>query len=253
MCDQDFRPCIILPIYNHPHYLQALVAYLQSYRCPIVMIDDGSDDVCRLVIHQVAQQFSVEILTHSSNQGKGQAVMTGLKFAHQNNYTHALQLDVDGQHDWNDVGKFLTLAKQNPKAMIIGKPIYGDDVPKKRLYGRYATHIWVWINSLSLQIQDSMCGFRVYPVAICQQVLSKHRLRKRMGFDSEILVHLSWLGVSFVNVPTKVCYPADGISHFDVWADNVELSKMHASLFFAMLCRLPKLMMKKRKRWYGGK
>lgn len=247
-----FNPCIILPIYNHPHYLRALVVHLQAYDCPIIMVNDGSNAECCVVIDEIGRDFSVQILTHDINQGKGQAVMTGLDFAHAQGYTHALQIDVDGQHDWADIGKFLDIAKQHPQAMVIGKPIYGADVPKKRLYGRYATHIWVWINSLSLQIKDSMCGFRVYPVGVCQQVLTKHRLRKRMGFDSEILVHLSWLGVDFVNVPTKVRYPENGISHFDVWADNVELTKMQTHLFFGMLVRLPTLIYRNIKRWQRG-
>jgi hypothetical protein len=38
-------------------------------------------------------------------------------------------------------------------------------VPKGRLYGRYATHVWIWINTLSFEIRDSMCGYRVYPLA----------------------------------------------------------------------------------------
>lgn len=250
---EEFCPCIILPVYNHPHYLQALVVHLQAYHCPIIMVDDGCNDECRAVIEKIKQSFDIHVLTHTTNQGKGQAVMTGLDFAHTQGYTHALQIDVDGQHDWADVGKFLGYAKSNPQAMIIGKPIYGDDVPKKRLYGRYATHIWVWINSLSLQIKDSMCGFRVYPIGLCQQIFKKHRLRKRMGFDSEILVFLSWLGVEFINVPTKVCYPKGGISHFDVWADNVELTKMQTALFFGMLIRSPSLICRNIRRWQSGK
>lgn len=45
--------------------------------------------------------------------------------------------------------------------MICGYPLFDESVPKGRLYARYLTHVMVWINSLSLQIRDSMCGFRV--------------------------------------------------------------------------------------------
>lgn len=237
-----FKPCFILPVYNHPYYLQDLVAYLQAFQLPMIFIDDGSDAECKAILQQIAQQDRVFVLSHIENQGKGQAVMTGLHYAAEQGFSHALQLDVDGQHHWQDVAKFLQVAEQNPQHMIIGKPMYGDDVPKKRLYGRYATHIWVWINSLSLQIHDSMCGFRVYPIVQTQAILQRYQLRKRMGFDSEILVHLRWAGVQFINISTPVCYPEQGISHFKMWDDNVELSKMHASLFFGMLKRLPKLL-----------
>jgi hypothetical protein len=39
-----------------------------------------------------------------------------------------------------------------------------------------------------------------------------------------------------------VVYPDDGVSHFDVWRDNVRISKMHTRLFFGMLRRLPRLL-----------
>lgn len=238
------KPCFVLPVYNHPHYLHDLIAFLTDFNLPIVLVDDGSDEQCKQVISTLSSS-QLTVLQHEKNQGKGQAVMTGLHYADQQGFSHALQIDVDGQHTWQDVGKFLKIAEQYPHKMIIGKPIYGSDVPKKRLYGRYATHIWVWINSLSFQIHDSMCGFRVYPLAETVQILKRHRLRKRMGFDSEILVYLSWSGVSFVNVPTPVIYPEHGISHFRMWDDNLELSKMHASLFFGMLWRLPQLLWQK--------
>lgn len=241
----SLNSCFILPVYNHPHYLQRLMTHLQQYQRPIILVDDGCNVECRTIIEQLKQQFNIIVLYHEQNQGKGQAVMTGLAYAYQHGFTHALQLDVDGQHDWQDIAKFLALAEQFPHSVILGVPVYGEDVPKKRLYGRYATHIWVWINSLSLAIKDSMCGFRVYPITQSVAVMERYRLRKRMGFDSEILVYLSWQGASFINVPTKVIYPKDGISHFRMWQDNVELSKMHAQLFFGMLIRLPRLLWRK--------
>ncbi|KAA8733854.1 glycosyltransferase family 2 protein [Acinetobacter qingfengensis] len=233
--------CFILPVYNHPHYLHRLLAQLQSYALPVILIDDGSEQSCKQVIAELEQTYSITVLTHRQNMGKGQAVMTGLIYANQQGLSHALQLDVDGQHDWSDIDKFLSAAAQSPQAMIVGQPIFDQSVPKKRLYGRYATHVWVWINSLSLQIKDSMCGFRVYPVAMTCQMFERYHLTPRMGFDSEILVYLSWHGVTFINIATQVVYPKDGISHFDVWQDNLALSKMHGKLFLGMLKRAPRL------------
>ena len=41
--------------------------------------------------------------------------------------------------------------------------------------------------------------------------------------------------------PRRVRYPSDGVSHFDVWRDNVRITRMHTRLFFGMLRRLPRL------------
>ena len=129
--------------------------------------------------------------------------------------------------------------------MIIGQPIFDATVPKKRLYGRYATHIWVWINSLSFDIKDSMCGFRVYPLAQTVNILNTAKFQPRMGFDSEILVRLKWDNVPFINLPTHVIYPEGGISHFDVWRDNLGMARAHSRLLGGMLLRFPKLIFQK--------
>jgi len=240
--------CFVIPVYNHPHYIEALVAHLQPFQLPIILVNDGSDAECTKLLRDIATQFEQVILVeHVQNQGKGQAVITGLNKAFELGLSHALQIDSDGQHDWNDIAKFIDISKQYPHAMIIGQPVFDETVPKGRLYGRYATHIWVWINSLSFEIKDSMCGFRVYPLAETLSVIQTAKFQLRMGFDSEILVRLKWDNVSFVNVPTKVIYPEQGISHFHAWRDNLGMSKAHSRLFAGMLLRLPKLLRNKYK------
>ena len=233
----------IIPVYNHPHYLKALIEHLKIYALPIILINDGSNEETSTILKTFAQE--IVLVEHAQNMGKGQAVMTGIQKAKALGCSHALQLDADGQHCWEDIPQFLKATEQNPNAMVIGSPVFDASVPKKRLYGRYATHIWVWINTLSLEIKDSMCGFRVYPIESTVKLMSQYKLRPRMGFDSEILVHLKWQGVPFINIPTSVVYPENGISHFKAWEDNVELSKMHATLFAGMLWRLPQLLKQK--------
>jgi glycosyltransferase involved in cell wall biosynthesis len=233
---------IVIPVYNHPHYLADLVQHLSQLQYPIILVNDGSDAACTAILHQLAQHNAlVDLVEHPENLGKGQAVITGLQHAAQRGMSHVLQIDADGQHCWDDVAKFIALSQQHPQAMVIGQPVFDASVPKKRLYGRYVTHFWVWLNSLSFEIKDSMCGFRIYPLAQTIPILNTARFQPRMGFDSEILVRLKWENIQFVNVPTKVIYPEHGISHFNVWRDNLGLSKAHARLFAGMLIRLPKL------------
>jgi hypothetical protein len=58
-------------------------------------------------------------------------------------------------------------------------------------------------------------------------------------------VRLHWRGVAIRNLPTRVRYPSDGVSHFDVLRDNIRISRMHARLFSGMLLRLPRLLARK--------
>lgn len=236
---------VVIPVYNHPHCIAALLATLRAKALPVILVNDGSDAACSALLRELAQSDGVDLIEHAHNQGKGAAVASGLVRAGELGYSHALQIDADGQHNWGDIERFIGASQQAPTACVIGKPEYDASVPRKRLYGRYATHIWVWINTLSLDIADSMCGFRVYPLAPTLTLLRSARLEPRMGFDIEILVRLHWAGTHFINLPTKVIYPENGVSHFHVWRDNWGLGKMQARLFGGMVWRSPRLLWRK--------
>jgi glycosyltransferase involved in cell wall biosynthesis len=238
------KPIVVIPVYNHEHAIGAVVAAVRARGLPVLLVDDGSKPSCAAALDALVRPPEVLLFRRGQNGGKGAAVMSGLEEAQRLGFTHAVQIDADGQHDLADLPRFLEAAQANPEALVTGAPVYDASVPKGRLYGRYLTHVWIWINTLSFAIKDSMCGFRVYPLARTLEALVPG-IGKRMDFDPEIAVRLVWGGTKVVNLPTKVTYPMDGVSHFDVLWDNVRISGMHTRLFFGMLLRLPRLLWRK--------
>ncbi|WP_318445149.1 glycosyltransferase family 2 protein [Photobacterium leiognathi] len=240
-----FNPCFLIPCYNHGATVPAVIDALTSYGFPIIIVDDGSELATRKILSEQAKRPNITIVTLPKNQGKGGAVIAGIKQADRLGFSHALQIDADGQHDLAALPKLLEASQAHPEALISGQPIYDDSVPKSRLYGRYATHIWVWIETLSFNIKDSMCGFRSYPIRPIVNVINHNQLGLRMDFDTEIMVRFYWDDGDIRFIDTKVIYPEDGISHFDALWDNVKISWMHTKLFFGMLPRIPKLIKRK--------
>ncbi|MDR6965344.1 glycosyltransferase family 2 protein [Shewanella putrefaciens] len=237
---------LVIPNYNHSAAIAQTLAELARFNLPCYLIDDGSNDETRYLLQSLAQTYPwVTLLLHPYNRGKGAAVITGLRRAYRDGFSHALQVDADGQHNLADIPAIVARAQAKPDALISGKPEYDESVPKGRLYGRYITHFWVWVETLSFDIQDSMCGFRVYPLAATERLLRQQSLTERMDFDIEILVKLYWQGVEILFQPTKVIYPEGGVSHFQAVADNVRITKLHTKLFFGMLKRLPWLLKRK--------
>ncbi|HEY4081785.1 MAG TPA: glycosyltransferase family 2 protein [Burkholderiaceae bacterium] len=234
----------VIPVYNHGEAVGAVVHAIRAHGLPVLLVDDGSHADCAAVLDSLVAP-EVHLHRLPVNQGKGGAVMAGLRVAQTLGWTHALQIDADGQHDAADIPKFAAAAAEHPQHFICGCPVYDESVPKARLYGRYATHVWVWINTLSLAIRDSMCGFRVYPLAAVLPLIDSVSIGRRMDFDVEVAVRLYWRGVPVINQPTKVSYPTDGVSHFRALQDNLLISWMHTRLFFGMLMRLPLLLWRK--------
>ena len=244
---QALQPWVVVPVYNHEHAIGITVDHLLPHGVPVLLVDDGSGASCAAALCDLASRHAgqVTLLRLEQNGGKGAAVIAGMRQVAALGASHVLQIDADGQHDTADVPRFLAESATHPHAVINGRPLYDESVPTGRLVGRYATHVWVWINTLSLDIADSMCGFRVYPLAATLALLDRESVGRRMDFDIEIIVRLHWSGVPIRNLPTRVTYPLDGVSHFRLWRDNARISAMHTRLFFGMLWRLPRLLLRR--------
>lgn len=241
-----FSPCVLIPCYNHGAMMPRVLARLQPFGLPCIVVDDGSDSSTRQQLERLAAETAnLTLIRLPQNAGKGAAVIRGLQAAAQAGFSHTVQVDADGQHAIEDIPQLLALAQAHPEALISGQPIYDDSIPRSRLYGRWITHVWVWIETLSLQLKDSMCGFRVYPVTPTLQLAQRVSLGQRMDFDTEVMVRLYWQGNTSYFVPTRVTYPPDGLSHFDAIKDNCRISLMHTRLFLGMLPRIPSLLFRR--------
>ncbi|EPC01172.1 hypothetical protein L861_11395 [Litchfieldella anticariensis FP35 = DSM 16096] len=245
------RPCVLIPVYNHPTTIGPVCDELATLGVPLLLVDDGCDAECAAELDRLAANGH-HLLRLAINQGKGAAVRLGLQEAQRLGYTHALQVDADGQHASEDLPAFFAALDTAPDTLVVGYPRYDASVPRVRFYGRYATHVWVWINTLSLEIRDSMCGVRLYPVDALNRLLEKHRCGDRMTFDTEVLVRWYWTGGTLAHLPVCVRYPRDGVSHFALWRDNRQISIMHTRLFFGMLRRLPRLLARRWRRQSAG-
>lgn len=238
-----FAPCALVPIYNHGSTIARTVRGLCAHGLPVLVVDDGSDPATRDVLDALARdEPGMTLLRLPRNQGKGRALATGLRAARAAGHSHALQIDADGQHDLADVPRFLAESRADPLALVCGCPLYDASVPRGRLYGRCVTHVCVWLETLSLAIRDSMCGYRLYPLEATCAELDRAPAPARMDFDTEIAVRLYWRGVPVRNLPTRVTYPADGLSHFRMLRDNLRISAMHTRLLLGMLPRAPHLL-----------
>ncbi len=242
---------IVVPCFNHAKTLQTLFDALQPLHATVYLVDDGSNLENQQKIDETVPAYPfVRLLRRKTNGGKGAAVIDGVRAAWRDGHSHVLQIDADGQHNVADSQIMIDISQRYPDRLISGRPVYDQSVPKSRLIGRYISHFWVWVETLSTTIADSMCGFRIYPTAPFIRLIDRVRLGQYMDFDPEILVRLYWEGVPMSFVPTQVSYPKDGLSNFDAVADNWRITKMHTRLFFASLAHWPALIRRKKsKHW----
>ena len=237
----NFRPCCIIPSRNHHLVVAEVVAQARACRLPVFLIDDASGQPAQGVLATLAGE-GVRLTRLEQRAGKGGAVTLGLRQAAAAGFSHAVQLDADGQHDLSRLPDLLALAEAQPAALVSGVARYDASVPKLRRWGRQLTHFWVWVETLSFSIADSMCGFRAYPLAPTMRLLEHASIGRFMDFDTDIMVRLYWQGTPVVMLPVAVIYPPDNTSNFDMLRDNWRMTKLHARLTVSMLPRAPRLL-----------
>jgi hypothetical protein len=123
-------------------------------------------------------------------------------------------------------------------------PVFDESAPRLRVGGRRVSNWWANLETLWQGIGDSLCGFRVYPIAELRAVMEATRWMRRFDFDAEAAVKLCWRPVRAINRPAPVRYfrPEEGgVSHFSYVRDNVLLTWMHLRLLAGFAVRLPGL------------
>ena len=125
-----------------------------------------------------------------------------------------------------------------PEALVLGRPVFGPEVPLERLHGRKLSVGLARLEILGAGIDDPLFGFRVYPAAPLQRALASTRRARGFDFDPEVAVRMFWAGVPTVNLPAPCRYFSKGeggVSHFNYLRDNLKLIWLHTRLLTQLL------------------
>ncbi|MCR9246574.1 MAG: glycosyltransferase family 2 protein [bacterium] len=225
-----WRCCAIVPTFDNPRTVRDVVETVRSHDLEVVLVDDGSGPEGQQICEAVGRDGLAHVERLPKNRGKGAAVQAGFARARELGFSHALQVDADGQHDLTRVPAFLEASRERPDVFVIGYPEYDESAPALRKGARRITDFWVNVEVGRGKIRDAMVGFRVYPLAAVARL---PRMGSRMDFDIEVAVRLVLAGTDTINLPVKVRYlsPEEGgVSHFQPFLDNVRFSWLHTRI-----------------------
>ena len=234
--------CALIPIFDHPDTIEKVIAELPS-ELPCLVVDDGSGEKTRAAVSRaVATRAEAWVVRRERNGGKGAALKTGYRAACERGFTHAVQLDADGQHRVSDVPRFLAAMRARPDALVLGVPEFDETAPRARIYARQVSRGLVWLACLSRAVPDPLCGFRGVPLVPALAVIDAVATGDWMDFEPEMAVRMVWHGTPIETIGTRVVYPPDGISHFSIARDYPRLASLYVRLLGGMLRRAPELL-----------
>jgi glycosyltransferase involved in cell wall biosynthesis len=237
---------LLIPSYNTGPTVYDTVRAARAQWSPVWVVTDGSTDgTPERLSEMAASDPGLVVLVLPMNMGKGAAVLHGLQAARAAGYTHALTMDSDGQHPAALIPAFMHASIARPEAMVLGRPVFDASAPLLRVRGRRVSNWWTNLETLGAGIDDSLYGFRVYPIDDLIAVMRRQPWMRRFDFDTEAVVRLAWRGVKPINLAAPVKYltaEEGGVSHFRYGRDNVLLTWMHIRLMLEFALRLPLLL-----------
>lgn len=244
---------LLIPSYNTgPRLRGTVLGALREWPATLVVVD-GSTDGSDTCLEEIRRDHpTLEILRLPRNGGKGAAVLAGAKHLATQGATHVLCMDADGQHPEDRIRPMMALSAATPEATVMGRPVFGPEVPPARLHGRKLTIFWTTLETPGCALGDTLFGMRVYPVAGLLRAFAQTPFARGYDFDPEIAVRLCWLGHPAVQLDAPVRYfkkSEGGVSHFAYLRDNVKLTLLHFRLVpEGVLLRIIPMLLRRRRR-----
>jgi glycosyltransferase involved in cell wall biosynthesis len=157
---------IVIPCYNEEASLPSLLPELKrtalpdGYTMEIAVINDCSKDNSVAV----ARQHGATVIDLPVNLGIGGAVQTGIRYARENDFDLAIQLDGDGQHPPKELPKLIGYHLETGANVVIGSRFLEKEGFQSSFARRLGIKYFHWVNRLmtGLHIYDSTSGFRLF-------------------------------------------------------------------------------------------
>jgi len=212
------RYAVVLPAYQEEKRIAEVTRGCLKHCEKVIVIDDGSSDRTA----EEAENAGAQVLRHETNQGKGVALSAGFLAARDEGCDVVITLDADGQHDPDELPKFMEAYERTRIPVLIGNRM-GDpeSMPTIR---RWTNQFMSWMLSRAMHqyVPDTQCGYRLYTCQIIPFVAAQS---ERFAAESEILLHIAQRGLRIGAVRIKTIY-LDGKSKINPLLDTIRFFRM---------------------------
>ncbi|MBN1847750.1 MAG: glycosyltransferase family 2 protein [Deltaproteobacteria bacterium] len=219
MLPSDKKIYVVIPAFNNESTVSTVVEKAKRYISHVIVVDDGSTDQTAII----AKNAGAEVISISSNKGKGNTLRVAFQYALNNNLDAIITLDADLQHDPNEIPRFVDYYIRHQAKIVIGNRMQAKDAIPRIRYGPNKVGVTLFSWLIGQPIEDSQCGFRLYD----RQVIKSIRILN-MGFEAEadILLRAGKRGYRIGFVPIQAIYFSDSrhVSYYRPIKDTFRIS-----------------------------
>ena len=174
---------VIIPVYNEVNNIHEIIKRVQATKLAseILIVDDGSKDGTRDALKAMDGKKKVRVILHEQNQGKGAAVVTGMKAA-----TGEVLLiqDADLEYDPRDYPLLLKPIEEGLADVVYGSRFLGGSHRVTMFWHMVANRMLTFMTNILYNtiLTDMETGYKVFRRKVIEGMNIK---AKRFNFEPE--------------------------------------------------------------------
>ena len=193
------RLSVVIPVFNERNTVGEAIRRVREAPLPIdreiIVIDDGSDDGTRDILHRL-RDSTVRVISYPNNRGKGAAVRRGIEEAKGD---VIVVHDADLEYDPRDFGKLLRPLLEGQARVVYGSRFTGE---------RRNMFFWHWVGNRFLSlVTNVLYNTTLSDMETCYKMFDAELLRSlrltanRFEFEPEVTAKVLRLGERIWEVP----------------------------------------------------
>ena len=174
---------VVIPVYNEVKNIHEIIKRVQTTKLAneIIIVDDGSQDGTRDILKELDGKKKVRVILHEKNQGKGAAVVTGMRAA-----TGDILLiqDADLEYDPRDYPTLLQPILEDIADVVYGSRFLGAAHRVTMFWHQVANKLLTFMTNILYDsiLTDMETGYKVFK----REVIDGMKIRsKRFNFEPE--------------------------------------------------------------------
>jgi len=174
---------IIIPVYNEEKNIQEIIKRVQATKraSEIIIVDDGSHDGTRDILKTLDGKKKVRVIFQEKNQGKGAAVVVGMKAATGD---VLLIQDADLEYDPRDYPALLQPIEEDIADVVYGSRFLGAPRRVAMYWHQVANKLLTFMTNILYDsiLTDMETGYKVFR----REVIENMKIRsKKFNFEPE--------------------------------------------------------------------
>jgi glycosyltransferase involved in cell wall biosynthesis len=192
---------VVIPVYNETQTIEEIIRRVKATNLvdEIVIVDDGSKDGTREKLAEIEKTGQIRVILHSVNQGKGAAVVTGIKAATKD---VIIIQDADLEYDPREYPHLIRPIQEGIADIVYGSRFLGGARRPILYWNMVANKLLTFMTNILYNniLSDMETGYKVFKREV---VIDIPLHSKRFDFEPEFTAKVLKRKIRIYEVPIE--------------------------------------------------